>query len=353
MAAIDFKPDVKFASATLAAIDAAVLRTTPQDPRAHLGASVLGGPCDRALWYTFRWATRPVHGARMLRLFARGQDEEERLVRLLRAAGITVHTIDENTGAQFTFSAVGGHVGGSMDGACIGVPDAPKAWHVLEFKTHGTKSFRELQSKGVKAAKPMHWSQCQAYLGWTGMTRALYIAVCKETDELHIERIDADKAAFDSLMARAERIVRAPVPPERLSDDADHFVCRFCDHRAACHGTAAPLPTCRSCAHATPEPDGNARWSCAKHGKDLTVPEQRAGCEWHRFIPMLLANFASAVDAEGDDVRYALRDGSGEFVNGTRPGFSSAEIHACEHKRMLADEQLIALRNEWEGEVVA
>lgn len=357
MAAIDFAPNVKLASATLAAIDAAVLRTTAQDFRPHLGASVLGGPCERALWYTLRWATRPAHGARMLRLFQRGQEEEERLVRLLRAAGITVYTVDENTGKQFTFSAVGGHVGGSMDGACIGVPDAPKTWHCLETKTFNAKTFKVLQAKGVREAKPAHWAQVTCYMGWTGMKRALYVAVCKDNDELFLERIDFDQAAFDLLMERAERIVRAIHPPERISTDPDWFECRFCDHRAVCHGTDVPEPTCRSCAHATPEIDGpelegNARWSCVMHKKDLTLPEQKAGCGEHRYLPILLERFAKPVDVQGNDVHYRLDDGAGMFVNGARPGYSSAEIRACSAKQMLCDAQLVELREQFVGEVV-
>jgi hypothetical protein len=62
--------------------------------RQHLGASLIGGPCDRALWYAFRWITRAAQGGRMLRLFETGRLEEERLVRNLRRIGITVFDVD-------------------------------------------------------------------------------------------------------------------------------------------------------------------------------------------------------------------------------------------------------------------
>ena len=107
-----------------------------------------------------------------------------------------------------------GIFGGSMDGACLGVPDAPKTWHCLEYKTHSLKSFNALVSKGVKEAKPEHWAQMQCYMNWAGLERALYVAVCKDDDRLHLERIDADKTAAKALMERAQRIIEAPTPPE-------------------------------------------------------------------------------------------------------------------------------------------
>ena len=38
--------------------------------RSHMGASLIGGECSRAIWYGFRWFTRPNHDARLLRLFS-------------------------------------------------------------------------------------------------------------------------------------------------------------------------------------------------------------------------------------------------------------------------------------------
>jgi len=61
------------------------------------------------------------------------------------------------------------------------------------------------------------------------------------------------------------------------------------------------------------------------------------------------------VDASEQDnwVRYQTRDGV-EFVNGQPPeGFTSAELHALEHKSMLADPQLLELRAQFNGRLVA
>jgi hypothetical protein len=349
MAALTFNAELKLATQTLAAIEAGVLRSAEDGLRPHLGASLIGRSCERQLWYTFRWAKRASFEGRMLRLFARGQREEDALVNLLRNAGITVHAVDPATGSQFRFGS--GHFSGSMDGACLGLPEAPKTWHVLEFKTHGKKSFDTLESQGVRKAKPEHWAQMQCYMAWTGMERALYVSVCKDDDRLHLERVDFDKEATDKLFERAERIINASEPPQRIGD-ASWYECKWCDYKDICHGTDAPLPTCRSCAHSTPEKAGY--WSCARNGhNEIPINSQKQGCEGHRYIPAML-HWAEVAQASHEDnwVTYRLPNG-GTFINGEAPGYSSAEIHACTDKVMLGDAQVQELKAQWGAKVVA
>ena len=191
-------------------------RASNDDLRAHLGASIIGRFCDRELWLTFRWAERKDHSGRILRLFQTGSFEEPRFTADLRRIGVEVHETDP-TGSQWRVNAYGNHFGGSMDAAGVGFPEAPKTWHVVEYKTHGEKSFKELQEKQVRLAKPEHYAQMQIYMGLTGMDRAAYLAKNKNTDELYFERIEFDQDAFKKLMERATRIIIAPEPPARCA----------------------------------------------------------------------------------------------------------------------------------------
>lgn len=354
MAALQFRADIDLATATLAAVEAAVESGSPRFGRPHLGASQIGGPCDRALWYAFRWASDGDADGRLLRLFARGQREEDSLARLLWKAGMEVVQSDPATGEQYRFSAIGGHFGGSMDGAVHGLPESTK-WHVVEFKTHSLKSFNDLAKKGVEASKPQHYAQMQCYMGWTGMERALYVAVCKDDDRLHLERIRYDDAVFKRLMNKAARIIEAANPPDRISTDPEWHQCKWCDYRAMCHTTEViPTAHCRTCLHATPELDGNARWHCARHRKDLTVAEQRAGCQAHRYIPSLLW-WAEALDASEEDnwIRYRINETEAEFVNGAPPnGYTSDELASCTDKSILAAPVVMALRTDLDATIV-
>lgn len=290
--------------------------------RAHLGGSEIGGECERACWYAFRWVATNRFDGRLLRLFETGKREEARVHSNLRKIGCRVTGLRK----QITVSAVGGHAGGSLDGIVKRLPEAPKTPHLLEVKTHGAKSFADLAKKGVRESKPAHYAQMQWYCGLSGLTRWLYFAVNKDSDELHIERGEFDKEAFATLMIRAIRVVEAAEPPAKLSDDPEFYVCKMCRFRGVCHGQAVPLVNCRTCLHSTADAsDGN--WKCARWNH-IRMPEQpqKIGCPEHRYIPALLANIGEAVDADeaANTVTYRRKDGS-EFVN-DRAGLGTAVV---------------------------
>lgn len=357
MTELAFRADLKMATDTLSAIDLAIKKQSDDGMRPHLGASLIGRSCKRALWYSFRWVTPSDHSARLLRVFQRGHDEEPRLTKLLRDAGITVMTVDPETGKQFGFKD--GHFGGSMDGAAHNIPEAPKTWHVLEYKTASAKMFNTLEAKGVREAKPEHWAQMQVYMHKMELTRALYITVCKDDDRLHAERVDYDAVAAHGFLDKAQSIIAASVPPDGISTDPSYFECKWCDHKALCHGVSAPTVTCRSCAHATPEREGN--WTCGKHNfPDIDIKIQRQGCTEHLIIPALIAKWATVVDASQDEnwVRYELvGSGGSTFTNGNPESvgkhISSTEIYSCKEKVALTDAYILELRQEFDGRFVA
>jgi hypothetical protein len=142
-------------------------------PRPHLGASMLGGVCERRIWLSFRWAVQPKFSGRILRLFRRGHQEEANIIKDLRAIGVMVKPVDTQDGVNF-----GSHVSGSIDAIIDGgVPEAPTKRHIGEFKTHSLKSFNDVEAKGVEKSKPEHYAQMQVYMHGTGIDRALYVAV--------------------------------------------------------------------------------------------------------------------------------------------------------------------------------
>ena len=316
------------------------------DPlRSHLGASVIGRECGRALWYSFRWAETAQFDGRMLRLFDTGKREELRLVEELKAVGCEVH--HDDGGAQFRVSAVGGHFGGSMDAVVLGLPEAPRTWHVVEIKTANPKATASLEKLGLRAAKPQHFDQLTVYMLLAELDRGVYFSIDKATDSIYMERVELDKEHGQRLLDRARAIITAAEPPPRLSEEPDHFVCKMCEFAPICHGTEAPLVNCRTCAHSTPIVDmDGGHWSCARGHQHH---DQKKGCKSdHRYIPILLERFAEAIDADGDQVEYRNKITGEKFSNGE---LSSAEIRACKDKAMLGQERvdpaLQALREEF------
>jgi hypothetical protein len=315
----------EFESPVVSAIYAAY-EGRAQFRRGHLGASQIGKKCERDLWYSFRWASHKPTGSnkssfdgRMLRLFETGQLEEARMVENLRSVGCEVHEVDSKTGKQFWYSSHGGHFSGSLDGAAVGVPGAEKTWHLCEFKTHNAKSFTELKRAGVQNSKPQHLAQMVMYMGWSGLTRALYLAVNKDTDELYAERIPEDPARFQILCAKALRVISAVEPCEKNVPESE---CKWCDHRLVCEGGALPAVHCRTCAHARPDTDGSgARWVCTRDNMELTKMVQERGCDNHLFTPALVT-FGKVVSNGDDHVVYIRQDGA-QFSNCAPSGFAA------------------------------
>lgn len=303
-------------SHTVTAIHAAYEAKADRFERGYLGMSTMGDECDRALWYSFRWASPPEHfDGRKLRLFETGHREEARMLDDLRAAGVQVEEIDPSTGKQWALEAIDGHFRGHLDGLGTGIAEAPKAEHVLEFKTHSEKSFKDLQKKGVKDSKPGHYAQMQLYMHFSGVGRAFYLAHNKNTDELHGERIAYDPVYSLALATRAERIIQSPRPLPKAHDDPTSkaaFACGWCKHRATCHEAHFARSHCRTCLHASPAAGG--KWHCARWDKLLNQKAQAEGCPAHRFIPDLVPG--EQTDVIGDDVIVYQLAAGGEFRDG-------------------------------------
>lgn len=306
--------------------------------RGYLGCSIIGHECDRYLWYTFRGVTAEEIEGRIYRLFETGDLEEFRFVKELRGIGYEVLEVDPRTGEQFEISDLGGHFSGHMDGAILGVLEAPKAWHVGEFKTHNAKSFAKLLKEGMRPSKPQHYAQMQTYMGGSGMKRALYLARNKDTDELYSERVNFDPNFYKLSLERAGRIIRSSAPSAKVASRQDDWRCRFCDAYTLCWGVdregeapeaAVPIAskTCRSCCHSTPITEGEgARWSCDKFGADVTDTEVGKDCPAHLLLPGLVS-FASPVDSEADWIEFQTGQDGAIWRHG--PGedqFSTEEL---------------------------
>lgn len=342
-------------------------RNALEKPRAYLGGSVVGKECARALWYGFRWARREQFDGRTLRLFQTGHMAEGRFVADLRSIGCEVWDCDPRTGRQFTYKDHGGHMQGSLDGVAVGVPSGGKHPHLLEFKTHSAKSFAELKKKGVKAAKYQHFAQMQVYMGWAKLPRALYVAVNKDDESLYFERLEFDSVEFEKLRVKAERVIFTDQPPARISDDPKYYLCNWCTFKEVCHGRQVPDVSCRTCVHATPEPTGDARWSCAKHTPDrnigsIPIEVQRRGCNDHLPLPWLVT-YADAIDAGDGWILFQRQDNGRKFmvwaVNADVvalehdvPRFTTHELAAARDHRAIADPEIEKFRTTFNGTIV-
>jgi hypothetical protein len=278
-------------SKTKQAVDRAIEQKQGSSFRRHLGASIIGKECARQIWYTFRWAKEVRHHARILRLFERGNLEEERIAKFLAQAGIGIRTRDPETNEQFRVTFCDGHFGGSEDAELIMVPDwhDPMQWLLGEFKTHNEKSFSALKKNGVKKAKFDHYVQMQVYMQLKGLPAAMYFAICKNDDDWHVELILADPATAEEYLDRAVKIISTNETPDRPPNaNPGWYLCNFCDFKDVCHFDHPKAVNCRTCVHSRPVAGGTSEgiWVCTLYGNyQLSEAEQRKGCSTHKPIP--------------------------------------------------------------------
>lgn len=350
---------------TLEAIATAVENINKSErARPYLGMSAIGMDCERFLWLNFRWCGPAGGGfdATALCNFADGHASEDVFAERLRMVpGVELYTADPSTGQQFGFSDLGGHFRGHIDGAIRGLLQAPKAWHVWEHKASAkvgalTKAKADKGEKQALAAwSATYHAQGVLYMHYGQMDRH-YLTCSSPGGRMPWAsvRTNADPAEAARLIGKGERIITAAEPLARLSEDPAHWKCKGCPMAPQCHGDALPPVSCRTCLHATPEMDGDGRWSCAKWGSDIPLDAQRTGCAEHRYIPALLASWGAAVDANEAEswVEYRGADGL-EFRNG-RAGpnsYTSTELAAAS-RSLLGSAEFQAIRNSTGAEIV-
>lgn len=264
-------------------------------PRSHLGASEIGHSCARYLCYKFRWADHKKHSGQQQRLFQHGHHDEARSKSYLVGIGFDVREFDDahkddteldKGKRQIRISACKGHFGGSVDG--VGYRE--DVGNVLiEYKTMGVgkdgkgKKFKELQEKGVKLCKPVHYAQMSMYGVKLGLEYAIYITTLKNDDNLHVEFVKLDKFLGESLERKAEMIIFAETTPSGISMSPAYFECNYCDLCDVCHNGKPTLKNCRSCKNSFPV--DNAEWVCYKWNAIIPKEHIKDGCpEWTSFF---------------------------------------------------------------------
>jgi len=208
-------PIPKPESSTKRAIAAALEEGHDNWESVGISAGDVGIECDRQLWLIFRRTSEQEEITwRKRRIFERGNIEEHRLLDLLRLIGCEV------THQQERVRDCGGHLRGKIDGQTIGLPEAPKTEHVVECKSSKAEKFKMLAKDGVQKAMPLHYATFQFYMHKRGLSRVLYMCTNKDDEDLHLERVNYDAEFALRLVARINRIIDSPTPPESTVQEA-------------------------------------------------------------------------------------------------------------------------------------
>lgn len=329
---------------TLAAVDAALEARAKQDRlRPYLGMSSIGHPCARHLFYSFRWCGRKNFSAATLKRFTDGHRGEAVMAERLRLVDeIELHTVDPNTGEQFAYTAVSGHVSGHMDGAITGLLQNPGEWFVWEHKqvdpTEQSALRKCVEQHGEKKAleewSSMYYAQAVLYMHHAGISQHYLTCSTPGGRETISVMTDANPDFAEQLLLRARDVVEASETPERISSNPAWYQCKMCSYIPVCHYGTVPEVNCRTCISSTAMTDREGGvWWCEKWDSEISLEDQRQGCNQHVFIPTLLPY--QQVDAS-DEQRYVEYEHQGKrFRNG--PGFFSSKEIQSTPPAMLAD----------------
>lgn len=226
-------------------LDAAIqAENAKQEPRDYLGASRIGESCLRKLQFEYfnTPKDKPFDG-RILRIFHRGHEGEQWMIRWLRLAGFNLRT-EKPDGGQFGFSAANGKLRGHADGVFVAGPDEFGPWPRLwECKFLGAKGFGKLEKERLKKAYPVYYAQVQLYMAYFQLTDnpVLFTAVNANDMEIYAESVPFDSAHAQAMSDKAVNVLSACAAGEmlpRVAQREDWYECKFCDYAKRCwnHG---------------------------------------------------------------------------------------------------------------------
>lgn len=321
---------------TLDAMDDIILAEKKKEKkRKYLGASQIGHPCWRKLFYSFRYADeKEISRAsdvddywRELNRIKAAEDGhyQELLIieNLRKIPGIELYnddgTVDENGKPnQIGFSMLLGHFKGHADGVILSILQAPKTWHVFEVKCKLEKFFNQLEKlkaeKGEKEALA-EWSEeyfGQAMILMHALQMERHYLVCglpggrKHTSV----RTNYNKKIAEAIIEKARVIIFDNWNlPARLSNKREYFQCGFCEYKELCHDQKFALVHCKTCRYMEPVKDG--QFHCHKKETLITDELLFQGCDDHIYNPALIQ--AELIEHQDNGCLYNV--GNYKFAN--------------------------------------
>lgn len=209
--------------------------------RNYLGASLIGDECDRRLQYEY-FHTPKDEGkdfdGRILRIFDRGNDHEDRMVSYFRMAGFDLR-VKGNDGRQYEFSLLDGRIKGHCDGVFRGGPAALNYPCLWENKCLGDKYWKKLEKEKLKKFSAIYYGQVQIMMAYFELDEnpALFTAINADTEEIYPELVPFDAETAQSVSDKAVNIIKACDSGEilpRVSNDPTFFKCKWCAWAARC-----------------------------------------------------------------------------------------------------------------------
>ena len=228
----DAEPNISLNVGTLSSIiDDYITKHPDTECRQYIGASSIGSPCERKLWYGYTGVAGTNTEPQLQRTFDIGKSLEKLVLDYLEAAGCT---LQRKPSLLFFRHRDIPQLQGHAD-AIWYINGEPPRQAIIEVKTARHSSFNVFVEKGLAEWYPVYYAQVQAYMGMSGIHEAYVIAINKDTSALHDECVRFDAQNYEMLCNKALRIVAAEEAPARINQNSSFFICRNCQYNKVCH----------------------------------------------------------------------------------------------------------------------
>jgi hypothetical protein len=223
---------------TLEAVNSAMESEQSPYVSKNIGFGEIGHECSRYLWYKINTDVPEVFSSNTLRIFRDGHQAESRMADDLRKVqGINLYTNDpERENKQYKFDLLDGRLTGRLDGVIVGLLQAPKTPHIWEHKNVNEKKFKALQkTKSIKGWDDKYDAQAHLAMYASELDRHYLTCSTPGLRSVTSVRTELDRKFAEGLVDKAERIINAKSPPERIGGP-DWFQCTSCRFYEECHG---------------------------------------------------------------------------------------------------------------------
>ncbi len=211
--------------------------------RDYIGASAIGNPCARQIWYDYKQYPKEPFRAETLWNFEDGHRVEDIIaarLRMVPCIELWTHDVD---GKQFERTAFGGKFKAHPDGVLLGLLQAPKTHHIWENKASGQKKFNEFQNCKAKYGEKQalkNWNenyfvQAQILMKLFEMTRHYMTVALAGGREIDSCRTEYQPEIAEKYLDRAGKMLEATVEPPRISEKPDFYICSYCSFKGICH----------------------------------------------------------------------------------------------------------------------
>ena len=210
-------------------IESKIFNRQKEPPRKYIGASSIGNPCNRAIWYDYHGTPNAGYGIATQIAFDVGKRLEGLILEYLRDAGLKIQTDELMLSCEDDLvSEFKGHIDALWWRSDIDPV-------IIEIKTAKSSSFNRFVNSGLREWAEQYYAQIQSYMGMMSIQSAVLLALNKDSSELHHEWVEFDADYYSELRAKAFAISTVEEAPPKINKSPLFFRCRMCKFKDVCH----------------------------------------------------------------------------------------------------------------------